>query len=165
MFREKLFERLASMNFSLADEAEKLIFENLENFLKKIVLRAMFFARHRIDVKSLSADRYEMKTNSREQIRFLVDLQKNEKSLNVPPTEIEENFRRTKDFRASIVEQMRKKEAEQTASIVLREIRTKKQNETRRNFLRVNLQDLIAVLETESIFRRSKLLLFAYANR
>ena len=116
-------------------------------------------------MKRFNSDRYDPISNVREQIRFLLDLQK------VTMNSLSNNDNEQKN-RTSFLDELRRKEADETASHVLRESRLKRQklsnDETKSTvirFRRANLQDLITVMEDEKVLKRSKLLFFAYANR
>jgi hypothetical protein len=128
-----------------------------------------------------------MTSNVREQIRFLIELNKSRngelnnhfhigkfqrKSDLTNITDDEQKRIRTREYRLSVIEELRQKEANETACLVLRESRLKRQkisDNTRKSIpiriLRANLQDLIVVMENIPILKRSKTLLFAYANR
>jgi len=128
-----------------------------------------------------------MTSNVREQIRFLIELNKSRngelnnhfhigtfqrKSDLTNITDDEQKRIRTREYRLSVIEELRQKEANETACLVLRESRLKRQkisDNTRKSIpiriLRANLQDLIVVMENIPILKRSKTLLYAYANR
>ncbi|CAF5007098.1 unnamed protein product [Rotaria socialis] len=128
-----------------------------------------------------------MTSNTREQIRFLIELNKiqngeTNNNLNMSIFQrkpemlniIEEDLKgtRTREYRTSIIEQLRQKEADETACLVLRDTRLKRKKLTDNNpnmtpirILRASLQELIAVMESEPVLKRSKTLLYANANR
>jgi hypothetical protein len=128
-----------------------------------------------------------MTSNVREQIRFLIKLNKSRngeinnhlhlgsfqrKAELINVTDEEQKRIRTREYRLSIIEELRQKEANETACLVLRESRSKRQKLSDSNqktipirILRANLQDLILVMENIPILKRSKTLLYAYANR
>lgn len=128
-----------------------------------------------------------MTSNVREQIRFLIKLNKSRngeinnhlhlgsfqrKAELINVTDEEQKRIRTREYRLSIIEELRQKEANETACLVLRESRSKRQKMSDSNqktipirILRANLQDLILVMENIPILKRSKTLLYAYANR
>jgi hypothetical protein len=128
-----------------------------------------------------------MTSNVREQIRFLIKLNKSRngeinnhlhlgsfqrKAELINLTDEEQKRIRTREYRLSIIEELRQKEANETACLVLRDSRSKRQKLSDSNqktipirILRANLQDLILVMENIPILKQSKTLLYAYANR
>lgn len=128
-----------------------------------------------------------MTSNVREQIRFLIKLNKSRngeinnhlhlgsfqrKAELINVTDEEQKRIRTREYRLSIIEELRQKEANETACLVLRDSRSKRQKLSDSNqktipirILRANLQDLILVMENIPILKQSKTLLYAYANR
>ncbi len=128
-----------------------------------------------------------MTSTVREQIRFLIKLNKSRngeinnhlhlgsfqrKAELINVTDEEQKRIRTREYRLSIIEELHQKEANETACLVLRESRSKRQKMFDSNqktipirILRANLQDLILVMENIPILKRSKTLLYAYANR
>jgi hypothetical protein len=123
-----------------------------------------------------------MTSNVREQIRFLIELNKSRngelnntfqrKTELINITDEEQKRIRTREYRLSVIEELRQKEANETACLVLRESRLKRQKTSDNDrkikpirILRANLQDLIIVMENIPILKRSKTLLYAYANR
>lgn len=114
---------------------------------------------------------YEMTSNVREQIRFLNELNKTRNNVNNPMDDVQKQIS-TREYRLSVIEEIRQKEANETACLVLRESRLKRQKTSDNNrklipkrILRSNVQDLIIVMENIPILKRSKTLLYAYANR
>ncbi|CAF3368223.1 unnamed protein product [Rotaria sp. Silwood1] len=186
-YEQKLINRFARHNFYLNEYAEHLFLHTLYTFLKYIIRRLLFFTQHRIDTRLLDSNIYDMTSNVREQMRFLFELNKvqnGESNNNLSngifqrkpesTSIIDEEQKRTRirDYQSSVIEQLRQKEADETACLVLRQSRLKRQkiSNNNRNFmptriLRASLQELIAVMESEPILKRSKTLLFAYANR
>ncbi|CAF2368315.1 unnamed protein product [Rotaria sp. Silwood2] len=186
-YEHKLINRFARYNFYLNEYGEQLFLQTLYTFLKYIIRRLLFFTQHRIDTRLLDSNRYEMTSNVREQMRFLFELNKvqngesnnnlnsgifQRKSESINIVDEEQKRTRIRDYRLSIIEQLRQKEADETACLVLRESRLKRQkiSDNNRNImptriLRASLQELIAVMESEPILKRSKTLLYAYANR
>jgi hypothetical protein len=172
-YQQKLIHRFAEHNFYLNECGEQLILQTLHTFLKYIIQRLHFYAEHRIDTQLLNSNSYEMTSNVREQIRFLIELNKFQNGVSNPPEFNAEQKRiPTREYRLSILEELRQKEADETACLVLRESRLKRQKTSNNNpktipirILRANLQDLITVMENQSILKRSKTLLHAYANR
>jgi hypothetical protein len=116
-------------------------------------------------------------------MRFLIELNKRkngEFNHNLNSDKLQRNLelnhrtdeQQKREYRLSIIEELRLKEADQTACLVLRETRLKRQKILDNHqktipirILRSTLQDLIAMMENETILRRSKTLLYAYANR
>lgn len=187
IYEQKLIHRFARQNFYLNQCGEHLFLQTLYTFLKYIIRRLRFFTQHRIDTHLLNSTTYEMTSNVREQIRFLIELNKIQNgefnnNLNIDKFQrkieltnvIDEEQKRmqTHECRLSIIEELRQKEADETACLVLRESRLKRQKLSDHHqkikpirILRASLQDLIGVMENEPILRRSKTLLYAYANR
>ncbi|CAF3313475.1 unnamed protein product [Rotaria socialis] len=186
-YEQKLIYRFARQNFYLNPCGEKLFLQTLYTFLKHIIRRLRFFTQHRSDTRFLNSNAYEMTSNTREQIRFLIELNKiqngeTNNNLNMSIFQrkpemlniIEEDLKgtRTREYRTSIIEQLRQKEADETACLVLRDTRLKRKKLTDNNpnmtpirILRASLQELIAVMESEPVLKRSKTLLYANANR
>ena len=186
-YQQKLINRFARHNFYLSECAEHLFLQTLYTFLKHIIQRLLFFTQHRTDTRLLNVNTYEMTSNVREQMRFLIELNKlkNDElhnSLNLgkfqhksalTDTINEEQKRiRTHEYRSSVIEHLRQKEADETACLVLRQSYLKRQKALDHHqkimpirILRASLQELIAVMESEPILKRSKTLLYAYANR
>jgi hypothetical protein len=73
-YQQKLIHRFAEHNFYLNECGEQLILQTLHTFLKYIIQRLHFYAEHRIDTQLLNSNSYEMTSNVREQIRFLIEL-------------------------------------------------------------------------------------------
>jgi hypothetical protein len=118
-----------------------------------------------------------MTSNVREQIRFLIKLNKSRngeinnhlhlgsfqrKAELINVTDEEQKRIRTREYRLSIIEELRQKEANETACLVLRESRSKRQKMSDSNqktipirILRANLQDLILVMENIPVLKRS----------
>lgn len=182
-YQQHLIHRFARHNFYLNECGEHLILQTLNKFLKHIIQRLLFYTEHRIDTQLLNSNTYEITSNVREQIRFLIELNKSRNGeLNINTfqrkTELinindEEQKRiRTREYRLSLIEELRQKEANETACLLLRESRLKRQKLSDNNqksipirILRANLQDLIIVMENIPTLKRSKTLLYAYANR
>jgi hypothetical protein len=187
VYQQKLFNCFARRHFQLSPSANDLVLQTLSRFLQHILRRVLFFVKHRINGQSTGNERYDMTSNVREQMRFLTELHKvkydNMTHADAMQRKIESNQpfdvnneeqkrMRTRDYRLSIVEELRQKEADETACLVLRETRLKRQKLSANNgssasmrIHRVNRQDLIVVMEDEPILKRSKTLLVAYANR
>jgi hypothetical protein len=183
LYQQKLIHRFARHNFYLNQSAEDLFLQTFVTFIKYIIRRLRFFTQHRIDTHLFNSNNYEITSNGREQMRFLIELNKRKNG------EFNQNFNSDKlqrkvelnnrtdeeqkrEYRLSIMEELRRKEADETACLVLRESRLKRQKILDNHqkpitirILRATLQDLIAVMENETILRRSKTLLYAYANR
>jgi hypothetical protein len=171
-YQQKLIYRFAQYNFYLNEDGEDLFLQTLYNFLRHIIRRLRFYTEHRIDTKLIHSNRYEMTSNVREQIRFLIELNKSRNEIgSFPRNDDEQKLVRTHEYhRLSIIEELRQKEANETACLVLRESRSKRQklsdhHRTSFRLLRANLQDLILVMENLPVLKRSKTLLYAYANR
>lgn len=171
-YQQKLIHRFAQHNFYLNQSGEDLFLQTLYKFLKYIIQRLHFYTEHRVDTQLLNSNNYEMTNNVREQIRFLIELNNN----NFPrKSDDDEEQKRIgiRENRLSLIEELRRKEANETACLVLRESRLKRQKISDNNnkklipirILRANLQDLIIVMENIPILKRSKTLLYAYANR
>jgi hypothetical protein len=194
-YQQQLICRFARRSFYLNECGEQLFLQTLYTFLKYLIRRVHFFTEHRIDTQFLGTNTYEMTSNVREQIRFLMELnklqngetynvslnnnlnagllQRKTESMNMTDINDEEQKRtRAREYRLSVMEELRQKEADETACLVLRESRLKRQKVSDANrktisirIFRATLQYLIAVMENEPILRRSKTLLYAYANR
>jgi hypothetical protein len=170
-YQQKLISRFAQHNFYLNENAEDLFLQTLYNFLRHIIRRLRFYTEHRIDMQLLNSNTYEMTSNVREQIRFLIELNKSRNGIGSFPRTAESNDeQKCIRTRLSIIEELRQKEANETACLVLRESRSKRQKFSDKTtipfrLLRANLQDLILVMENLPVLKRSKTLLFAYANR
>jgi hypothetical protein len=186
-YQQQLIYRFARHNFYLNECGEHIFLQTLYTFLKHIIRRLVFYAEHRLDTQLLNSNIYEMTNNVREQIRFLIELNKSRNGelnnnlhigtvqrrtnlLNI--TDEEQKRIRAREYRLSLIEELRQKEANETACLVLRESRLKRQKISDNNqktipmrILRANLQDLIIVMENIPILKRSKTLLYAYANR
>ena len=115
-----------------------------------------------------------MTSHVREQIRFLIDLDNQRKADPIHSNDDEQKRMRSREYRLSLVEELRHKEANEMARHVLRDCRLKRQKtladenqkkSTHKRILRANLQDLFIVMENLPILKRSKTFLFAYANR
>ena len=187
IYQQKLIHRFAQHHFHLNECGEHLILRTLDALLKHILRRLLFFTNHRIDTHLLGSQAYEMTSNVREQIRFLVDASRIEhgdsfqSALGQPRAETmnkmainddQEKRTRTREYRLSVLEELRQKEADETACFVLRQTRLKQQERAAHTkkgiptrIRRGTLPDLIAVMESEPKLRRSKSLLYAYANR
>ncbi|UJR16233.1 hypothetical protein I4U23_003143 [Adineta vaga] len=190
IYQQKLINRFARKNFHLSQCGEHVFLQTLYAFLTYIIRRLHFFAQHRLDTRLFNSNIYEMTSNVREQIRFLVELNKaqtgeSNRNLNIDrfhqrQVELTTNvhngeqkcIQTPRDHRLSLLEDLRQREADETACLVLRESRLKRQKTTDNEqkikpirIVRGNTQDLIVVMENESILRRSKTLLYAYANR
>jgi hypothetical protein len=187
-YQQQLIYRFARHNFYLNECGEHIFLQTLYTFLKYIIRRLVFYAEHRLDTQLLNSNTYEMTSNVREQIRFLIELNKSRngelnnnlhintfqrKTELVNFTDEEQKRIRAREYRLSLIEELRQKEANETACLVLRESRLKRQKISSDNnqktismrILRANLQDLIIVMENIPILKRSKTLLHAYANR
>lgn len=190
-YQQKLIYRFAYRHFYLNQCGEELILQTLYRFLHYIIERMRFYIRHRIDRPPLDSDQYETTSNTREQIRFLIDLhklhqgsaettaqgypsslQKLDWSYPSSSQDEEQKRSRVREQRLSAMEELRHREADETANLVLRETRIKRQKLMNKDgktapprILRATLQDLILVMENEPKLKRSKTLLFAYANR
>jgi hypothetical protein len=181
-YQQRLVHRFARHNFYLNECGEHLFLQTLYTFLKHIIQRLHFYTEHRIDTQLLNSNTYEMTSNVREQIRFLIELNKSRngelnntfqrKTELINITDEEQKRIRTREYRLSVIEELRQKEANETACLVLRESRLKRQKTSDNDrkikpirILRANLQDLIIVMENIPILKRSKTLLYAYANR
>lgn len=174
VYQQKLIHRFAQRNFYLDQNAEDIFLQTLYTFVRQIITRLRFYTEHRLDTQFFNSKTYEMTSNVREQIRFLMELNK---SRNGPVGSMdvnndgEQKDMRTREYRLSVIEELRQKEANETACLVLRESRSKRQKLSEKNrtttlkLLRANLQDLILIMENLPILRRSKTLLYAYANR
>jgi hypothetical protein len=167
----------------LNQSAEDLFLQTFYTFIKYIIRRLRFFTQHRIDTHLLNSNNYQITNNGREQMRFLIELNKRKNgefnhnfNSDKLQQKVELNHRtdeqQKREYRLSIIEELRLKEADQTACLVLRETRLKRQKILDNHqktipirILRSTLQDLIAMMENETILRRSKTLLYAYANR
>jgi hypothetical protein len=167
-----LIYRFAEHNFYLNETGEDLFLQTLYNFLRHIIHRLRFYTEHRIDTQLLNSNSYEMTSNVREQIRFLIELNKSRNGDfpigSCSRNDDEQKNVRTHENRLSVIEELRQKEANDTACLVLRESRSKRQKlSDHRPFrlLRASLQDLILVMENQPVLKRSKTLLRAYANR
>ena len=172
LYQQRLVFRFARHQFHLNPCAESLFLQSLYRFIEQLIGRVLFVAQHRVDVSSFSSQRYEMTTNVREQIRFLIDWHRHQygDSNNVKTnTDDEQKPLRAREYRVSVLEGLRRKEADETACLVLRESRLKRQKrideQEKTKVTRANRQDLIAVMENHPRLKRSKTLLFAYANR
>lgn len=186
-YEQKLIHRFAQNNFYLNSDGEQLILQTLYKFLKHIIRRLLFFTQHRTDTRLFHSNAYEMMSNVREQIRYLIQLHKTQNgglnsnlNMNIYQRKSEmnsitdEDLKRIRvgDYQPTTIEQLRRKEADETACLVLRESRLKRQKRENNQqplfptrILRASLQELIAVMENESTLKRSKTLLYAYANR
>ncbi|CAF0789239.1 unnamed protein product [Adineta steineri] len=187
-YQQQLIIRFAHKNFYLDESGEQLFLQTLYTFLKYIIRRLHFFAQHRIDTYLLNSNTYEITSNVREQIRFLIELdklqngnfnnninmnkfqQKKSEMMNIMGDD--EKRMQGHEYRLSVIEELRKKEADETACLVLRESRLKRQKlsdnyqkSISTRIIRANLQDLIVVMENEQTLKRSRTLLYAYANR
>lgn len=178
-YQQKLIHRFAQENFYVDQSAEEIFIERLHTFLRFIITRLHFYTKHRLDTQFFHSNIYQMTSNVREQIRFLMELNRSRSGasnrhlqvepINVNPTDQKDP--RTREYRLSMIEELRQREANETACLVLRESRSKRQKLIEKTpqpimkYLRVNLQDLILVMENLPILRRSKTLLYAYANR
>ena len=170
IYQQRLIHRFAQQNFYLNQSAEELFLQTLYTFLRQIITHLRFYTEHRLDTQFFHSKAYEMTSNVREQIRFLMELNKS-RSGPININEGEQKDTRTREYRLSVIEELRQKEANETACLVLRESRSKRQKLSEKNrtstvkLLRANLQDLIVIMENLPILRRSKTLLYAYANR
>ena len=187
LYQQKLINRFAQHHFYLNECAEHLFLQTLYTFLKYIIRRLLFFTQHRTDTRLLNINTYEMISNVREQMRFLIELNKlkndeshnnlnlgifQQKSSLTDSINEEQKRIRTHEYRSSVIEHLRQKEADETACLVLRQSYLKRQKVLDHyqkimpiKILRASLQELIAVMENEPILKRSKTLLYAYANR
>lgn len=166
-YQQKLIIRFARKHFHLSRCGEGVFLQTLYNFIRYILRRVRFFAQHRVDTHQMHSGTYDMMSNVREQIRFLMDVNQSKHAERNPmiPTGNDQK-------RLTSIEGLRQREADETACLVLRESRLKRQktaeNERKTKpvrAVRANAQDLIVVMENETILRRSKTLLYAYANR
>ena len=184
-YQQKLIHRFAQHHFHLNENAEDLFLQTLYTFLRDIIRRLRFYTEHRLDTQVLNSHTYEMTSNVREQIRFLIELNKsrnggefnhnlhlNSLQRRTDLNDDDQKCIRTREYRLSVIEELRQKEANDTACLVLRESRSKRQKLSDKNrqttsfrFLRANIQDLILVMENIPVLRRSTVLLYAYANR
>lgn len=185
-YQQKLIHRFAQHNFYLDQTAEEIFLQTLHTFLRSVITRLRFYTEHRLDTQFFHSNTYEMTSNVREQIRFLMELNRSRTGpLNhqiqvgsmehrTDPNNInpgDQKDIRSREYRLSMIEELRQREANETACLVLRESRSKRQKLSEKNriptmrSLRANLQDLILVMENLPILRRSKTLLYAYANR
>lgn len=176
LYQQRLVLRFARDHFHLNPCAENLFLSSMYRFIDAILRRVLFYAQHRVDTSSFSSNRYEMTSNVREQIRFLVDWHKhqyggdsnNDKTTTSMDDAEDQRRLRAREHRLSVLEGLRRKEADETACLVLRECRLKRQKRMDEQVVRVhrvNRQDLIAVMENHPRLKRSKTLLVAYSNR
>jgi len=174
VYQQRLIQRFARQNFHLNQCAEQLIFETLSKFLRHLIERIRFYTEHRTDIRCHNSNSYEMTSHVREQIRFLIDLDNQRKADPIHSNDDEQKRMRSREYRLSLVEELRHKEANEMARHVLRDCRLKRQKtladenqkkSTHKRILRANLQDLFIVMENLPILKRSKTFLFAYANR
>lgn len=139
-YQQHLIHRFARQNFYLNECGERLFLQTLYTFLRHIIRRLLFYTEHRIDTQLLNSNTYEMTSNVREQIRFLIKLNKSRngeinnhlhlgsfqrKAELINVTDEEQKRIRTREYRLSIIEELRQKEANETACLVLRESRSK----------------------------------------
>ena len=132
-YQQHLIHRFARQNFYLNECGERL-------FLRHIIRHLLFSTEHRIDTQLLNSNTYEMTSNVREQIRFLIKLNKSRngeinnhrllgsfqrKAELINVTDEVQKRIRTREYRLSMIEELRQKEANETACLVLRESRSK----------------------------------------
>lgn len=150
VYQEKLFLRFAQNQFDLDENAENLILQTFFRFVRHLIERIHFYVRHRTDRSALNSNRYEMTSHTREQIRFLIDLNKTNSTTTT--TTNNEDFRH-------------RSEIDETTSFIQRETRLKRDYSSTPRLIRATRQDLIIVMENQPKLKRSKTLLWAYGTR
>ncbi|CAF1490145.1 unnamed protein product, partial [Didymodactylos carnosus] len=182
---------------AIQEQAVQIILSTLHQLLLYLLQRLKLYTSHRANSQILCQNpSYVEQTNVREQMRFLSEIAKlqredeevNERrkmfrqgkqysttvGRNDDHIQADERRHRTREYKRAVIEELRQKEADATACLVLKQSRQKRTlltgvnddeetNVTKpKRLLRANLQDLISIMENERLFKRSKLLLYAY---